>query len=50
LQVFQQEQVLTYKYYQRMGLFLSRLAEVLSAWNEGTPARIVMLGLDGAGI
>jgi hypothetical protein len=34
---------------QTMGLFASRLYDLLSSWNEGVPSRILLLGLDGAG-
>jgi ADP-ribosylation factor protein 1 len=32
-----------------MGLLFSRLYHALSAFSNGTPARILMLGLDAAG-
>jgi ADP-ribosylation factor protein 1 len=32
-----------------MGIYLSKLYELLSNWNEGSPSKILMLGLDGAG-
>lgn len=32
-----------------MGIYLSKLVELFSNWNEGTPSKILMLGLDGAG-
>lgn len=32
-----------------MGLYLSKLYDLLSEWNSGIPSRILLLGLDGAG-
>jgi ADP-ribosylation factor protein 1 len=32
-----------------MGLLISRLYDALSAFSNGTPSRILMLGLDAAG-
>jgi ADP-ribosylation factor protein 1 len=32
-----------------MGLFASKLFELFSEWNTGPPARVLLLGLDGAG-
>ena len=32
-----------------MGLFISRLVEALSGFSQGSPSRILMLGLDNAG-
>lgn len=32
-----------------MGLFLSKIHELFTSWNEGIPSRILLLGLDGAG-
>lgn len=32
-----------------MGFYLSKLIDLFSNWNEGTPSKILMLGLDGAG-
>jgi ADP-ribosylation factor protein 1 len=32
-----------------MGLFASKLYELISEWNTGPPARILLLGLDAAG-
>lgn len=32
-----------------MGLFVSRLYDLFSTWNEGVPSRILLLGLDNAG-
>ena len=32
-----------------MGLFVTKLYELFSEWNEGVPKRILLLGLDNAG-
>ena len=32
-----------------MGLFLTKIYETLSSWGEGTPSRVLLLGLDNAG-
>jgi len=32
-----------------MGLYLSKLYDLISSWDTGTPSRILLLGLDGAG-
>ena len=32
-----------------MGLFLSRLYELIASWDTANPSRILLLGLDGAG-
>ena len=32
-----------------MGLWMSKLSELFSSWNDGNPSRILFLGLDGAG-
>lgn len=32
-----------------MGLYLSRLIELIQSWNESTPMRVLLLGLDNAG-
>jgi ADP-ribosylation factor protein 1 len=32
-----------------MGLFFSRVYELFESWNDGTPKRVLLLGLDGAG-
>jgi type IV secretory pathway ATPase VirB11/archaellum biosynthesis ATPase len=37
------------KEYSTMGLFLSRMYDVLTSFNAEKPARILMLGLDAAG-
>lgn len=32
-----------------MGLYISKLVELFSTWNDGVPCRILLLGLDNAG-
>lgn len=32
-----------------MGLYLSRLYELIASWDSSRPSRILLLGLDGAG-
>ena len=32
-----------------MGLFLTKIYDLMTSWSEGIPSRILLLGLDGAG-
>lgn len=32
-----------------MGLFMSKVSDLLQSWGQGQPKRILLLGLDGAG-
>jgi ADP-ribosylation factor 1/2 len=32
-----------------MGFYISKLYDLMSQWSDGTPSRILLLGLDGAG-